>query len=189
MAIPPYVIGIDLAAKPTKCSGFAAIDLGSSPPSLVKLVCLSSDDSIVSNTDKLKPLVVAIDSPLMRKPSMRNVDKTLIRTGSRVFPPSFSWMKQLSLRGWHLSVKLMKAGYEVIETHPRSVLMFSGVSDALTLLKRLGIEVKVKEFRKKDLLDASIAAAVAYCVINNCFTVIDDGKYKIYLIKRIGGTA
>ena len=178
-----------MAAKPTKCSGFAVIDLGGIPPSLVKAVCLSSDDSIVSNTDQIKPIVIAIDSPLMRKPLMRDVDKALIRMGSRVFPPNFSWMRKLSIRGWRLSVKLMKAGYEVVETHPRSVLMLSGVSDALTLLNRLGIEAKVKGLRRKDLLDASIAAAVAYCIVNGCYMVIDDGRYKIYLIKRFQDAA
>ena len=177
------MIGVDLAAKPSKCSGFAVIDLSGGGPILVKAVCLSGDDSIVSNVDQFKPLVISIDAPLMRKPFMRDVDKALIRMGSRVFPPNFSWMKELSIRGWRLSVKLMKAGYEVVETHPRSVLMLSGVNDALALLSRLGIEVKVKALRRKDLLDASIAAAVAYCVVNGCYKVVDDGKYKIYLIK------
>ncbi len=179
-----YAIGIDLAARPTKCSGFAVIEMGSQDV-LRRVACLGSDESILRAVKQYGRAVIAVDAPIMREPGMREVDRKLIRMGSRVFPPNFSWMKVLSVRAWRIAGILMKSGYEVIETHPRSALLSSGVPNAKKLLKVLGIRVEVKDLRKKDLLDAAVASVVAYCVIKGCAINVDDGEYKIYLLRRL----
>jgi predicted nuclease with RNAse H fold len=179
-----YAIGIDLAARPTKCSGFAVIEMG--PQDILKrAVCLRSDESILRAVRQYKRAIVAIDAPIMREPRMRGVDRELIKMGSRVFPPNFSWMKVLSVRAWRIAGILMKSGYEVVETHPRSALLSSGVPDARRLLEVVGVRVDVKDLKKKDLLDAAVASVVAYCVIKGCATSVDDGEYRIYLLKKL----
>ena len=51
----------------------------------------------------------------------------LISRGYRVFPPGFSFMKQLTLRGKSLKEKL--GGYELIEVHPRTSMRILGPRD------------------------------------------------------------
>lgn len=179
------VAGIDLAAKPTKCSGFAVIRFDESGGDLIRVKCLGSDESILWEIRQLRPSVVAIDAPLMREPEMRGVDRQLINMGMRVFPPNFSWMRLLSVRGWRLANAIMKLGIEVVETHPRSALASAGVKDLKELLDVLSIRVSVNELRSKDQIDAAVSAAVAYCVITGCHEIVDDGVYRIYLLKKV----
>ncbi len=179
------VAGIDLAAKPTKCSGLAVIRFDESGGNLIRAKCLGSDESILWEIRQLRPSVVAIDAPLMKEPGMRGVDKQLISMGMRVFPPNFSWMKTLSVRGWRLANAIMKLGIEVVEAHPRSALASAGVKDLKELLDALSIKVSVRELRSKDLIDAAVSAVVAYCVVKGCYEVVDDGEYRIYLLKNI----
>jgi predicted nuclease with RNAse H fold len=120
-----YAIGLDLAAKQDRCSGIAVID--SCYREVVRSGCLRTDNEIISFVSDLKPSVIAIDAPLTNKPEMREVDKLMIKLGYRVFPPSFKWMRQLSLRGYELMTRLNTPEFTVIETHPRSVLKHAGV--------------------------------------------------------------
>ncbi len=124
--------GIDLAALPKNQTGACLFDG-------VRFACrtLRDDDAIIAFIEDNHPCVVAIDAPLTlprgrccfddsccgtRK--IRECDRMLISRGYRVFPPGFSFMKQLTLRGKALKEKL--CGYELIEVHPRTSMRILG---------------------------------------------------------------
>ncbi|MCD6324476.1 MAG: DUF429 domain-containing protein [Desulfurococcales archaeon] len=180
-----YALGLDLAAKERRCTGFASIEIKGEGGYLVEVKCLGNDESILTAVRRYPNSVVAIDAPIMREPAMRGVDRALISAGSRVFPPNFSWMKSLTLRAWRLSRELIRMGFDVIETHPRSVIRLAGVSGVEELLEALNIEGEVSRIKGKDLRDAVTAAAVAYCFLKTCSEVVSDGAYTIYLVKKI----
>ncbi|MCX8184298.1 MAG: DUF429 domain-containing protein [Sulfolobales archaeon] len=180
------VSGLDLAAESYNCTGYAVIDLTSM--SLVRIECLYGDDQIVSNIASDRIGLVSIDSPITREPKYRLVDKEAVKRGFRVLPPSFKHMKKLALRGWKLYEKLTSEGIEVIETHPRSAIKSSGVSDYITLAERLGVNLGDYRRRKlgKDLRDALISALVAVCYTKvDCLLVISAEDGSIYLIKPL----
>ncbi len=99
--------GIDLAALPHNQTGVCLCD-----GELFEPGTLYGDDDILRYLQEHKPRIVAIDAPLTlprgrccfndeccgtRK--IRECDRRLIARGHRVFPPGFSFMKQLTLRG------------------------------------------------------------------------------------------
>ncbi len=128
-------IGIDLAALRKNPTGVAVHDGG-------RFECstLHDDGEIGDFVHLHRPEVVAIDAPLSlpygrccfnddccgpRK--MRACDRMLIGMGYRVFPPGFSFMKQLTLRGVALREKLEDEGLKVIEVHPRTIKRILGI--------------------------------------------------------------
>lgn len=124
--------GIDLAALPRNQTGVCLQDGERFEPGT-----LYDDGEILCYLREHRPRVVAIDAPLTlprgrccwddkccgtRK--IRECDRRLIARGHRVFPPGFSFMKQLTLRGKSLKERL--AGFEVIEVHPRTIMRILG---------------------------------------------------------------
>ncbi len=124
--------GIDLAALPKNQTGACLFN-----DSRFACRTLHDDDEIIAFIEENHPHVVAIDAPLTlprgrccfddsccgtRK--IRECDRMLISRGYRVFPPGFSFMKQLTLRGKSLKEKLR--GYELIEVHPRTSMRILG---------------------------------------------------------------
>ena len=125
-------IGLDLAALPRNQTGACFCDGVRFEPRT-----LYSDEDILRYVRDRRPRFVAIDAPLTlprgrccwddsccgpRK--IRECDRMLIRRGHRVFPPGFSFMKELTLRGKGLKAEL--AGFEVIEVHPRTTMRILG---------------------------------------------------------------
>jgi predicted nuclease with RNAse H fold len=125
-------IGIDLAALPKNQTGVCLFDGEYFAP-----CTLHDDEEILNYVRERRPRVVAIDAPVTlprgrccwddaccgpRK--IRECDRMLIARGHRVFPPGFSFMKQLTLRGKNLKEQL--AEYEVIEVHPRTTMRILG---------------------------------------------------------------
>ncbi len=125
-------IGLDLAALPHNQTGACLSDGDRFEPRT-----LYSDADILRYVRKHQPRVVAIDAPLTlprgrccwddaccgpRK--IRECDRMLIRRSHRVFPPGFSFMKELTLRGKRLKEAL--AGPEVVEVHPRTTMRILG---------------------------------------------------------------
>ncbi len=149
-------IGIDLAALPKNPTGIAVYD-GRFECSTVR-----GGGEIVDFVLGCRPGVVAIDAPLSlpygrccfnddccgpRK--IRVCDRILISMGHRLFPPGFSFMKQLTMRGMALKDVLQAEGYRVIEAHPgtsRRILSMGGFRDA----------------KNKHEADACAAALTAY---------------------------
>jgi len=128
-------IGIDLAALPKNPTGMAAYDGHS-------YFCQTarSGEEILDFIRQHHPRAIAIDAPLTlprgrccfddaccgpRK--IRECDRSLIKMGFRVFPPGFSFMKQLTLRGRALREQLEQEGFRVIEAHPRTSKRILGI--------------------------------------------------------------
>jgi uncharacterized protein len=162
--------GIDLAALPANPTGLAAFDGRSYFCDTAR-----SDDEIFDFILRNKPEAIAIDAPLTlprgrccfddaccgtRK--IRECDRGLIKLGFRVFPPGFSFMKQLTLRGKALREKLEAEGFKVIEAHPR------------TSKRILGIE-KFEGPRSEHEDDACAAALTAFLFAQGkCLEIGDD---------------
>lgn len=176
-----HVVGLDLAAKQSRCSGYAVLNVRDKEVEALK--CLYTDDEILTEVLKLGNAVIAIDAPLTPTPKFRDVDKLMIKRGFKVFPPNFKWMGELSVRGYKLATALVKEGFKVIETHPRSVLKRLGIHTLQELLDLLNVKhsLSVNTLRK-DLKDALISACVALCYVLNCYEEIGSHDGTIYLI-------
>lgn len=150
------VIGIDLAALPKNATGAAAFD-----GARLECATLREDAGILSFILERRPEVVAIDAPLTlpygrccfddaccgpRK--IRTCDRMLISMGYRVFPPGFSFMKQLTLRGVSLRERLEREGIKAIEVHPRTTKRILG----------LGRFAEAKNGHEDDACAAALAA-------------------------------
>lgn len=150
-------IGIDLAALPANATGAAAYD-----GTRYECSTLREDAGIIDFIFSHSPDVVAIDAPLSlpygrccfddaccgpRK--IRTCDRMLISMGYRVFPPGFSFMKQLTLRGISLRESLEREGIKVIEVHPRTT-------------KRILNLGRFREAKNEHEDDACAAALAAY---------------------------
>jgi predicted nuclease with RNAse H fold len=161
--------GIDLAALPKNQTGMAVFN--------GRYFCQTAycDEEILRFIIDAQPSVVAIDAPLTlprgrccfddsccgtRK--IRECDRALIRMGYRVFPPGFSFMKQLTLRGKALRERLESTGFVVIEVHPR------------TSKRILGIE-RFDASKNEHESDACAAALTAFLYDRDeCIEVGDD---------------
>lgn len=183
------ISGLDLAAQDRNCSGYAVIDLSSM--SLAKVVCLYSDEQIVSSILSDSVELVSMDSPIVEEPRFRSVDREAIRRGFRIMSPSFKSMKKLTQRGWKLYSVLSSEGIKVIETHPSSALKSSGAGDCFKLAELLGLNLgnyKQKIFNK-DLRDALVSALVALCYVRgDCLLTISAEDGEIYLIRSVNRT-
>lgn len=156
MAIETFV-GVDLAALVKNPTGIA---LYSGPD--FQCSTLREDAEILGMIAGLRPSVVAIDAPLSlpygrccfddrccgpRK--MRVCDRMLVSMGFRLFPPGFSFMRQLTLRGIVLRAALEAEGFKVIEAHPR------------TSMRILKLD-RFEEAKNRHEADACAAALTAY---------------------------
>ncbi len=156
---------------------------------LIKAECLYSDEDIVGSVARDRVRIIAIDAPLTNPPRMRMVDRLAISRGFKVFPPNFSFMRDLTARAWNLSMELQKHSATVIETHPRSALKSSGVRDIASLLSLIGVGVDSSIdmdllSRNKDLADAVVCSVVAYCYyLSSCIDKLEADDGSIYLIR------
>ncbi|MEM4512946.1 MAG: DUF429 domain-containing protein [Ignisphaera sp.] len=157
--------GLDLAAYEHRCSGFAVVD--EEDKTLKELLCLYSDADIVNKVKLLSIEVLAVDAPITEHPRFREVDREAIRRGFRVLPPTFKYMKMLTVRAWRLYNEFKSMGIMVIETHPRSALINSGSNNVIELCNSLGISIghhiDKNKISHKDLRDALISSLVAFC--------------------------
>jgi len=111
------VVGIDLAAKTTKPTGWALLI-----NKQTQTCHLYTTKDILAYTLDSSPILVAIDAPLSlpKKSPMREADRQMHKLGYPVFPPSFRAMKGLTLRGIRIAKKLKERKLKVIEVHPAS---------------------------------------------------------------------
>ncbi len=112
-----HLVGIDLAGKPERPSGWALLK-----GLMVTVKELYTDDEILFKTLEAKPDLVAIDAPLTlpERGVLRKADREMQRHGYPVLPPLFSAMKELTLRAIRLTEALRREQVEVIEVHPAS---------------------------------------------------------------------
>lgn len=183
-------VGIDLAASPTRCSGYAVITCSDSCE-LHLARCYYSDDEIVNAICDLKHyelLIVSIDAPFNLSTGMRDVDRKMISLGFKVFPPSFKHMRLLTLRAMRLVERLKSLGItHVYETHPRSALLNSNCGDVGGLLSKLPMRLGSYELNNldKDVRDALIASVVSYCIDSNCYFKVEGSDGVIWLLDNI----
>ncbi len=180
------IAGLDLAASPRRCSGYASMNLNEMIVFNVK--CLYDDEDILGETLKDKVKLLAIDAPLSPKPVFRDVDRRAIREGYRVLPPTLGAMRMLTIRAWRLYEMLSSNGVKVIETHPYSALKSSREKSVDQLLNKMGIKLSVSNsaLSVKDLRDAIISLAVAYCYQSKTRLMEIKGKDGIiYLIRAL----
>lgn len=183
-------VGIDLAAKESRCSGFAYI-LCSGVCRVAEVKCLYTDGDIIEAVVALVEHhpYVSIDAPFSLGSGMRDVDRRMISMGFRVLPPGFSYMKSLTLRAVRIVESLRAMGISsVYETHPRSSLTHSGCGDVEEVLRSLGIAFTTNLSRLgRDLVDAILCAAVSYCIDFKCCTVVEGADGAIWILGRICG--
>lgn len=178
--------GLDLAAYERGCSGLAVID--ENLRVVKELLCLHSDRDIVDSVKAFLVDILAVDAPIVEYPRFREVDREAIRRGFRVMPPTFKSMKVLTMRAWRLYQELRLLDIVIIETHPRSALKNSGVSDVVKLCEALNVSIDrhINKIKHKDLRDALISALVALCYKNRtCIEAIEAVDGVIYVISPL----
>ncbi len=184
-------IGIDLAAKESRCSGIAVID---TELRLSNISCLYEDSEILEFIRDLTKgfdiVILSIDAPLRLAKGFRDVDKKMVRLGYRVFPPNFSFMKFLTKRAMRLLKSLFKLNIIVLETHPRSALLSSRCNSVFELLKVYSIVVPDEKMieilqKSKDLSDAVIAAIVSLSFDLNNAVPVCDYRDCIWILKPL----
>ncbi|MET1102255.1 MAG: DUF429 domain-containing protein [Pyrodictiaceae archaeon] len=170
-------VGLDLSGSWRRPSGIALIE----GESLVYHGTIYSDDEIIALIEEFDPLIVAIDAPLglpQGRRSLREADRALQRRGFSLLPPAWKGMRLLISRALRLKRILEHRGIMVLETHPTSALRSSGCKSPEELVERiLGSRVDLVG-SVKDVVDAVIAALVAYAYINGgvwCIEARDGG--------------
>lgn len=163
MSKPLIVAGLDLAANPKRCSGYASLNLNEMK--IWKIKCLYKNSEIISEIYKDNVKLIAIDAPISPQPIFRNVDRKTIKMGYRVLPPTLGAMRKLVKRAWNLYKMLSNKGIEVIETHPKSALKSSNMKSVEEILAKLGIKLDADPnlLSIGDIRDAVISSIVAYC--------------------------
>lgn len=162
------IIGIDLAALPKNKT---AICILSKSPSFH---ILYGDEEIISFVNKIKPAIVAIDAPLMKKIMIRKADKILKKYGA--MPPTMKSMAMLTKRAMKI---VDKFNAKVIEVFPTATAKILGIysKNYKETAKNIGIEVK-----NKHELDAFLAAYTAYLYLEGKAEEI-GGKRKVVIPK------
>lgn len=178
------VAGLDLAADPSRCTGYVSLNLkGRRDGSLLTARCLGTDSEILNQVISEEITVVAIDAPIAPEPVMRDVDRKMISLGYRVFPPTFSHMRELTVRGWGLYYTLRSMGVTAIETHPRSALKSGGYADPYEAAHAMGVSVGAR-LAGKDLEDALVAALVAAAYVWGVAEKVWGSDGVIYLLPK-----
>ncbi len=178
------VAGLDLAASPSRCSGYVSLNLrGRRDGELLTAKCLGGDNEIINEVIREEVMVLAIDAPIAPEPVMRDVDRKMISLGYRVFPPTFSHMRELTKRGWGLYYTLRSMGVTAIETHPRSALLSGDYRDPYEAAHAMGVRVEAS-LAGKDLEDALIAALVAAAYVWGVAEKVWGSDGVIYLLPK-----
>ncbi|MBO3800191.1 MAG: DUF429 domain-containing protein [Candidatus Brockarchaeota archaeon] len=180
-----FFIGVDLAGVETRPSGFAALDESMK----VITMTLYSDNEILNEVNRFKPVVIAIDAPLSMPKGrssldvrsnihLRECDRELLRRGIRFFPITLGPMRALTKRGIKLKNILVSLGYDVIEVYPggaqdvlgipRKTVSIEGLRKGLAHLRVKGLE-GLQSHHELDAVTAALVAKMFY-----------DGDYEAY---------
>ncbi len=183
-------VGIDLAAKEDRCSGFAYVVCRDSCR-VGDVYCLYGDEDILDATARLSigcnRFYVSIDAPFSLGGGMRSIDRRMISLGFRVFPPGFSYMRLLTLRAMRIIGRLKAMGIRnLYETHPKSSILSSRCGSVKELLEKLNIVYTIDVDRLgRDESDAIICAIVSYCIDRGCYIKIEEVDGVIWLLNKI----
>ncbi len=173
------VAGIDLSGSPRRPSGVAIIYNGV----LVHADKLYFDNEIIDLLRNYNVCLVAIDAPLSHAKRYRRVDIKMKKRGFKVLPPGWRGMKMLVSRAIRIKIILESMGISVIETHPSSALKNTGFKNLVDALSRI-ISINDWGFinKGKDVVDAVIAASVAWAYVCSIAEKISDVDGEIFLL-------
>lgn len=176
------VSGIDLAGSPKKPTGIAIVKEGV----LVFANKVFHDDEIIDILTKHNVCLTAIDAPLSLARSYRKVDIAMRKRGYKVLPPGWRGMRALTLRAIRLKRVLESLGIHVIETHPSSAIRSSGLYDIVSLINFF-VRVNNWDFmsKGKDVIDAVIAACVAWSYVMCKTVIVKEVDGEIYLLPHV----
>jgi predicted nuclease with RNAse H fold len=123
------VIGIDLTGSEKKASGWASLKEGHAVTQRIL-----TDSELISETLKLDPVLISLDSPLSLPKGRisvydddpgrniyginRECERMMGKRGIRSYPPLIRSMQKLTLRGMLLAKAFRALGIEVIESFP-----------------------------------------------------------------------
>ncbi|RLF35925.1 MAG: DUF429 domain-containing protein [Thermoplasmata archaeon] len=171
------ILGIDLAGKTCNPTGICILQDDD-----IRLKTVYSDKEILILAEKLRPDIVAIDTPIVHgNPRLRMADKILRRYGA--LPPSFGGMKHLTLRGTRLAEQL-KTKYWVIEVFPTATAKLLGIydKDFRKMADILGIRVN-----NKHELDAYLCSLTARLFLQHQAYEVGDEEGKIVVPYKKNG--
>ncbi len=177
------ITGVDLAAIQKNITGICILSREAS------LHGVRTDEELIREITAAGPEIIAIDAPLTlprgrccfakecdcrnQGGNLRRADRELISSGYRVFPPGFSWMKDLTMRGVKVR-KLLEKKFRVIEVHPRTSLLALGwdEADVYRYLKQKGYR-NLKP-RNEHEYDAIVCAVTALLHLEGKTVVVGD---------------
>jgi len=179
------IIGIDLAGKPKKPTGWALWKSKKVETSLIH-----TNEEILEGITHSDPTIIAIDAPfsLPKKGILRIADRERIRRGYRVFPPCLPAMK--TLRAIKLNKLMVKKGYRTIEVHPTSTrkalnMPLKDWRKIQTTLETIGLEGDLKlRALKCHEIDAVTAALTAYLHMKNQAETVWNGEEGYIIIPK-----
>lgn len=185
------IVGIDLAGKEENPSGICVLDRKVKIKLILK--SLYSDEDILKEIETCKPSLVVIDAPLSLPQGRCCLEKDCdcavgghfrraeeeIRSYGRVLPLTFLGMKMLTLRGIKLADEL-GIGFEVIETHPRTVQRTLG----LTAPEDVGKFLELPAEASAHEVDAALAAVTGYWYLKGCFIRLGDSQEGTVIIPK-----
>ncbi|VVB51040.1 Uncharacterised protein [uncultured archaeon] len=160
------VVGVDLAGSQRNDTGFCVLTVDESDKKEVSVRLLKTDEEIIQHILEAQPQVIAIDSPLTYKGSIRRCDELL--AGYGVLSPTLPGMEILAKRGTNLAEKLRQTA-EVIEISVKTSAKILGVAADKNDLRyqknlmnlNIGGDITTR-FLTKDELDAIVAASTAF---------------------------
>lgn len=156
------IVGIDLAGKEKNPSGYCLLEINELEERVSKIFLLYSNEQIIEEIEKEKPVLICIDAPLSfpSKGYFRVSDLALISLGFRPLSPMLPGMKALVERAIKLKDILEGNGYKVIEVFPRA-------TEKILNLKK---ERRVN----KDKYDAFLCAITGKYYLKNRFEILEN---------------
>ena len=152
---------------------------------------VKTDDEILSLISRIRPRVIAIDSPLSyaRSGSFRMCDLEARRRGFMVLPLSMPSMAKLTARGVRLKQRLCEKGYEVIEVFPTGAFRALGLTPpkrdlakAIEGLRSLGL--RISDIGSVHEVDAVMAAYVAYLYVKGEVELLGDSSEGVIVMPK-----
>lgn len=181
------IIGLDLAGKNKNPTGLALLQGRRVQTSLIY-----TDTEILDAITQSNPELIAIDAPLSapKKGFSRKADREMIKKGYRVFPPNFTYMKELTLRAVKLNKLIEEKKYRAIEVHPTSCrkalqMPLKEWKAIQETLKTLGLKgtVETRQLISHEL-DAVTAALTAKLHLNHKTELVGDDEEGYIIVPK-----
>lgn len=174
--------GVDLSGTPKRPTGIAIVREGA----LIYADKVFYDDEIIDILRRYGTCLVAIDAPLSMAKTYRKVDLAMKKRGFKVLPPGWRGMRILTLRAMRIKRILEAMGIKVIETHPSSAIKSSGLHDIVKLIEFF-VKVYDRSFmtKGKDVVDAVIAACVAWSYVQGRSMMVKEIDGEIHLLPQV----